>query len=60
MSLAETLRVALETGHRSSPELIGGDVLDEDALIQGVTPAAVLVAVVDRPAPTRSGRVVVV
>ena len=52
MSLAETLRVALETGHRSSPELIGGDVLDEDALIQGVTPAAVLVAVVDRPAPT--------
>ena len=52
MSLADTLRAALETGHRSSPELIGGDVLDEDALARGVTPAAVLVAVVDRPAPT--------
>lgn len=52
MSLAETLRAALETGHRASPELIGGDVLDEDALGRGVTPAAVLVAVVDRPEPT--------
>lgn len=52
MSLAETLRAALETGHRASPELIGGDVLDEEALAQGVTPAAVLVAVVDRPEPT--------
>lgn len=52
MTLAETLRAALETGHRSSPELIGGDVLDEDALAHGVTPAAVLVAVVDRPEPT--------
>lgn len=52
MSLAETLRAALETGHRSTPELIGGDLLDEDALVHGVTPAAVLVAVVDRPAPT--------
>src|SRR5205085_7353625 len=52
MSLADTLRRALETGHRSTPELIGGDVLDEDALAHGVTPAAVLVAVVDRPEPT--------
>lgn len=52
MSLAETLRAALENGHRSSPELIGGDVLDEDALAHGATPAAVLVAVVDRPRPT--------
>src|SRR5437868_9479442 len=52
MSLAETLRRALATGHRSSPELIGGDVLDEEALAHGVTPAAVLVAVVDRPQPT--------
>jgi len=52
MSLADTLRAALESGHRSSPELIGGDVLDEEALAHGVTPAAVLVAVVDRPEPT--------
>ena len=49
MSLADRLRAALELGHRSSPELIGGDVLDEEALAHGVTPAAVLVAVVDRP-----------
>lgn len=52
MSLAETLRAALELGHRSSPELIGGDVLDEEARARGITPAAVLVAVVDRPDPT--------
>jgi 8-oxo-dGTP pyrophosphatase MutT (NUDIX family) len=52
MSLAATLREALELGRRSSPELIGGDVLDEEALARGVTPAAVLVAVVDRPDPT--------
>ncbi len=52
MMLAETLRAALETGHRSSPELIGGDVLDDEVLAHGVTPAAVLVAVVDRPEPT--------
>ena len=52
MTLADRLRAALETGHRSSPELIGGDVLDEEALAHGVTPAAVLVAVVDRPEPT--------
>ena len=52
MTLADTLRHALEAGHRASPELIGGDVLDEEALAQGTTPAAVLVAVVDRPDPT--------
>ena len=52
MSLADTLREALSLGHRSSPELIGGDVLDEEALGHGITPAAVLVAVVDRPDPT--------
>jgi len=52
MSLAATLREALELGHRSSPELIGGDVLDEEAAGHGITPAAVLVAVVDRPDPT--------
>jgi len=52
MSLADSLREALETGRRSSPELIGGDVLDEEAEGQGITPAAVLVAVVDRAEPT--------
>jgi 8-oxo-dGTP pyrophosphatase MutT (NUDIX family) len=52
MSLADTLRRALELGHRSSPELIGGDVLDEEEGGQGITPAAVLVAIVDRPEPS--------
>jgi 8-oxo-dGTP pyrophosphatase MutT (NUDIX family) len=52
MNLAATLRAALEAGHRDSPELIGGDVLDEEALAHGTTPAAVLVAIVDRPRPT--------
>jgi 8-oxo-dGTP pyrophosphatase MutT (NUDIX family) len=52
MTLAATLREALELGHRSSPELIGGDALDEEASGHGITPAAVLVAVVDRPDPT--------
>lgn len=52
MSLADRLRAALELGHQASPELIGGDALDADALADGVTPAAVLVAVVDRPDPT--------
>ncbi len=52
MTLAATLREALELGHRSSPELIGGDALDEEASGRGITAAAVLVAVVDRPDPT--------
>jgi len=52
MSLADMLREALELGHRASPELIGGDVLDEEADGHGITPAAVLIAVVDRPSPT--------
>lgn len=52
MTLAATLREALELGHRSSPELIGGDALDEEASGDGITPAAVLVAVVDRLDPT--------
>ena len=50
MSLASTLREALERGHRHQPELIAGDVLEEEAP-GGPTPAAVLVAVVERPAP---------
>lgn len=49
MSLAETLRDALERGHRRRPELIGGDVLEEEE--GGPIPAAVLVAVVERPRP---------
>ena len=50
MSLATTLREALERGHRRRPELLAGDVLEgEDG--DGPMPAAVLVAVVERPEP---------
>ncbi|HEY0626619.1 MAG TPA: CoA pyrophosphatase [Allosphingosinicella sp.] len=53
MSLAQMLKEALERGHRSRPELLAGDIgdplIDED---QPVTPAAVLVPVVDRDEPT--------
>ena len=52
MNLAASLREALERGHRASPELLAGDVLDEEAIGHGITPAAVLVAIVDRPDPT--------
>ena len=52
MSLTDRLRDALERGHRSSPELLAGDVLDDEAIGRGITPAAVLVAIVDRPEPT--------
>jgi 8-oxo-dGTP pyrophosphatase MutT (NUDIX family) len=52
MSLAVSLRDALERGRRASPELLAGDVLDEEAIGRGITPAAVLVAIVDRPDPT--------
>ena len=51
MSLAGRLRQALEEGGRRSPILIAGDALDEEAQAIGITPAAVLVAVVDRPRP---------
>ena len=51
MSLAETLREALARGHRRSPELITGDVLEGEGA-DGVTPAAVLVPVVERADPT--------
>ena len=51
MSLAATLREALERGHRESPELIAGDVLEGEAIGAGITPAAVLVPVVERPEP---------
>jgi 8-oxo-dGTP pyrophosphatase MutT (NUDIX family) len=52
MNLAARLRQALELGHRGSLELLAGDVLDEEANGRGITPAAVLVAIVDRPDPT--------
>ena len=52
MSLAVRLREALERGHRASPELLAGDVLDEAAAGYGITPAAVLVPIVERPQPT--------
>ncbi|HMG48879.1 MAG TPA: CoA pyrophosphatase [Allosphingosinicella sp.] len=52
MNLAARLREALTLGHRLSPILIAGDVLDEEEAGHGITPAAVLVAVVDRPEPT--------
>jgi 8-oxo-dGTP pyrophosphatase MutT (NUDIX family) len=51
MSLAITLREALQSGHRESPELIAGDVLEGEVLGPGITPAAVLVAVVERAEP---------
>jgi 8-oxo-dGTP pyrophosphatase MutT (NUDIX family) len=51
LSLAGDLRAALEAGRRRSPILLTGDVLEEEA--EGLlAPAAVLVAVVDRPEPT--------
>ena len=51
MSLAETLRDALARGRHRSPELITGDVLEGE---EGgdITPAAVLVPVVERAEPT--------
>jgi 8-oxo-dGTP pyrophosphatase MutT (NUDIX family) len=52
VTLAARLREALERGHRRSPILIAGDVLDEEQAGAGTTPAAVLVPVVDRPEPT--------
>jgi 8-oxo-dGTP pyrophosphatase MutT (NUDIX family) len=52
VSLAARLREALEEGHRRAPILIASDVLDEEAQAIGITPAAVLVPVVDRVRPT--------
>jgi 8-oxo-dGTP pyrophosphatase MutT (NUDIX family) len=49
VSLADTLREALEAGRLRSPVLIPGDVLEGEEI--GITPAAVLVPVVDRPEP---------
>jgi 8-oxo-dGTP pyrophosphatase MutT (NUDIX family) len=52
MNLAASLRAALELGHSRNPILLAGDVLEEEETEEGITPAAVLVAVVDRPEPT--------
>lgn len=52
MTLPERLRVALEEGHRRTPELLPGDALELEDPDMGPTPAAVLVAIVDRPSPT--------
>ena len=53
MSLVESLRAALAGRHDAAPELIGGDVLEGEEPGAGpITPAAVLVAIVDRPDPT--------
>jgi len=53
MSLAATLRQALASGNARSPELLAGDprdpVLDPD---RPATPAAVLIAIVERPSPS--------
>ena len=51
MTLAERLREALELGHRRTPVLIAGDVLDEEEMDSEIKEAAVLVAIVDRPSP---------
>jgi 8-oxo-dGTP pyrophosphatase MutT (NUDIX family) len=50
MSLAETLREALARGHERTVDLLAGDVLEEAD--GDPTPAAVLVAVVERREPT--------
>lgn len=50
MNLADRLREALELGRRRRPVLLEGDVLE--GAEGDLTPAAVLVAVVDRPSPT--------
>lgn len=54
MSLIDLLRTALSERHPDTPELIGGDVLEgeEPGGPGPVTPAAVLVAVVERREPT--------
>ncbi|HEY0622981.1 CoA pyrophosphatase [Sphingomonas sp.] len=51
-SLADRLRAALAAEHEHAPVLLSGDLRDVAAESDGVpTPAAVLVAVTDRPAP---------
>lgn len=53
MTLSDQLREALELGRNRSPLLLEGDLRDPFlAEEQAVTPAAVLVPIVDRPEPT--------
>jgi 8-oxo-dGTP pyrophosphatase MutT (NUDIX family) len=52
MNLSDRLREALELGRARDPILLPGDALEEEEVALGTTPAAVLVAVVDRPEPT--------
>lgn len=53
MSLASSLKQALDLGQSRSPILLEGDPLDPMMPEEGpVTPAAVLVPIVDRPEPT--------
>jgi 8-oxo-dGTP pyrophosphatase MutT (NUDIX family) len=53
MTLAQRLREALELGRQRSPILLEGDPLDPHLTdFEAITPAAVLVPVVDRPEPT--------
>ena len=52
MRLAERLRDALEAGHGRQPVLLPGDALELEEPGEEPTPAAVLVPVVDRPAPS--------
>ena len=52
MSLAGKLRAALEEGHRRSPILLPGDTPELEENGRVITPAAVLVAVVEHAAPT--------
>jgi 8-oxo-dGTP pyrophosphatase MutT (NUDIX family) len=52
LSLAERLRGALEEGHRRRPLLLPGDSLEWEEPGEDIMPAAVLVAVVERPSPT--------
>lgn len=52
MKLADRLRLALAEGHSRAVELLPGDALELEEPGAGITPAAVLVAVVDRPSPT--------
>jgi 8-oxo-dGTP pyrophosphatase MutT (NUDIX family) len=52
LSLAGRLREALAAGHRRQLVLLPGDALELEEPEAGITPAAVLVPVVDRPTPT--------
>jgi len=52
MSMIAALRTALDRDRATTAELIAGDVLEGEEVSEGITPAAVLVAIVDRPEPT--------